>query len=151
MTQRLSAPGQRLDQWLWCARFAKSRTLAQTLIYGGKVRVNRIKADKPSHWLKMGDVVTLSLGPRVRVIEVRGFHPKRRSAPEAAHLFEELTPAVDRTTSAPGRAGGQDQPTDAAKVRQDATPQAYRAAGAGRPTKQERRATDRLKGRFADG
>jgi len=139
--QCLTSPGQRLDQWLWCARFAKSRTLAQTLI----------KAGKPSHWLKAGDVVTLSLGPRVRVIEVKGFHPKRRSAPEAAALFLELTPAKDRTTSQPGHGDAQDRLPGVAKDRQESAPQAFRAAGSGRPTKQERRTIDRLKGRFAGG
>ena len=149
--QCLTSPGQRLDQWLWCARFAKSRTLAQTLIYGGKVRVNRIKAGKPSHWLKAGDVVTLSLGPRVRVIEVKGFHPKRRSAPEAAALFLELTPAKDRTTSQPGHGDAQDRLPGVATDRQESAPQAFRAAGSCRTTKQERRTIDRLKGRFAGG
>ncbi len=144
-----SGDGQRIDQWLWCARIAKSRTLAQALVSGGKVRVNRAKVDKPSHWLKLCDVITVTLGPRVRIVEVRGFGKTRRPAPEAALLFLELTPGQDRTTSAPdasSNASGAD-----AAGRNTPPPTALRPAGSGRPTKQDRRAIDRLKRRYPDG
>jgi ribosome-associated heat shock protein Hsp15 len=137
--------GQRLDQWLWCARFAKSRTLAQVLIAGGKVRVNRIKTGKPSHAVKPGDVVTLSLGPRVRIVEVKALAKTRRPASEAALLFQELTPTQDRTTSSPDVKDGR-SPDSARSL-----PHAVRHAGSGRPTKQDRRALDRLKDRFGSG
>ena len=54
---------QRVDQWLWFARVAKSRTLAQALIARGKVRINRNRLEKPSATVKPGDVLTLTLGP----------------------------------------------------------------------------------------
>ncbi len=145
-----SGDGQRIDQWLWCARFAKSRTLAQALVVGGKVRVNRTKVDKPSHWLKIADVVTISLGPRVRIVEVRGFGKTRRPAPEAALLFLELTPVQDRTTSAPD-AAAKAYRADAAAGPTANPPAATRSPGSGRPTKQDRRAIDRLKRRYPDG
>lgn len=150
MSLESGAIGQRIDQWLWCARFAKSRTLAQTLVCGGKIRVNRVKIDKPSHWLKPGDVVTLSLGPRVRIVEVKDIAKTRRPAPEAALLFLELTPAQDRTTSS-GDGKANAKPGDGSTDVSRRTPHAFRLAGSGRPTKQERRALDRLKDRFTDG
>jgi ribosome-associated heat shock protein Hsp15 len=135
--------GQRLDQWLWFARLAKSRTLAQALIERNKIRVNRVKAGKPSLWVKPGDVVTLSVGPNVRVVEVMAIGVRRGPALEAARLFRELTPAPDRTTSSrpdARRAGPSNGGPDPSVVVHGVRP-----SGAGRPTKRERRATERLK------
>jgi ribosome-associated heat shock protein Hsp15 len=128
---------QRLDKWLWFARVAKSRTLAAALVAGGKVRVNRVRVDKPAHNLKPGDVVTISVGPRVRVLEVLQPGVRRGPATEARGLFDELTPRPDRTLLAGGDA------TSGAP----ASRPAERPHGAGRPTKRERRQIDSLKGR----
>jgi ribosome-associated heat shock protein Hsp15 len=133
-------PGQRIDQWLWFARIAKSRSLAQELIERGKVRVNKLKVSKTSHWLKAGDTITIALGPRVRVLKVESFGERRGPAREAAGLYQELTPAPDRTTSARDAASpGEPAP------QQDAAPVALRSSGSGRPTKRDRRAIDRLR------
>lgn len=132
--------GQRLDQWLWFARITKSRTLAQALIERGKVRVNRLKVDRASHGLKAGDTITLADGPRVRVFTVKAFGLRRGPAVEAQALYEELTPAADRTKST-----GTDK-ADTSNVRVSGV----REDGSGRPTKRERRATERLKDRFRD-
>ena len=135
---------QRLDQWLCFARVTKSRSLAQALIERGKVRVNREKASRASHVLKTGDVVTLSLGPRVRILTVKGFGRRRGPAAEAQVLHEELTPAPDRTKSSPAEMSG-DGPVPLADLNA-----AVRPAGAGRPTKRDRRATERLRNRFRE-
>ncbi|MGE5266510.1 MAG: RNA-binding S4 domain-containing protein [Deltaproteobacteria bacterium] len=126
----VAASSQRLDKWLWCARLAKTRTQAAALVLAGKIRVNRIKTDKPAHLVKAGDVVTASLGPRVRVLAVKAVGD-RRGAPEVARLlFDDLT--------APAEAKVIKEPR-AAEV-------ARREPGAGRPTKRDRRLLDRLKG-----
>lgn len=78
-----AAACQRIDQWLWFARVAKSRTLAQALIERGKVRINRLRIEKPSQQVKPGDVVTISLGPRVRVLEISAIGSRRGPAAEA--------------------------------------------------------------------
>ncbi|MFN0217713.1 MAG: RNA-binding S4 domain-containing protein [Hyphomicrobium sp.] len=130
----VGALAQRLDQWLCNARFAKSRTLAQALIARGKVRLNRVRISRPSQSVKPGDVVTLSLGPRVRVIEVRGLAAKRGPATVAAQLYVELTPApMQIKASSPDRGVGK------------ASAPAIREPGSGRPTKRDRRLLDRLK------
>jgi len=56
----MTAPSseQRLDKWLWCARLVKTRALSVRLIAEGKVRINGIRAQKPSRLVHEGDVVT---------------------------------------------------------------------------------------------
>jgi ribosome-associated heat shock protein Hsp15 len=87
-------PGtQRLDRWLWFARVVKSRTLAAEAVALGKVRVNRVRAAKASHALRPGDVLTLALGGRVRVLKVLAPGVRRGPAAEARTLYELLSPA----------------------------------------------------------
>lgn len=135
-----AAPGsvQRIDQWLWFARIAKSRTLAQALIERGKVRVNREKVYKTSMIVRPGDILTLSLGPRVISIEILGIGSRRGPASEAAALYRDLTPRPQGTTS--GTEG------EIGRTEAD-TQHALRFDGTGRPTKLQRRQLDRLRGR----
>lgn len=134
------AASQRLDQWLWFARFTKSRTLAQALIDRGKVRLNRQRIEKSSQSVKPGDVVTLSLGPRIRIISVVALGLKRGPAPEAAKLYEDLTPATPRPAVGSAQGGSVSDEHHGVMAGQG-----LRDGGAGRPTKRERRQIDRLK------
>lgn len=138
--QSQAGQGQRVDQWLWYARITKSRTLAQALIERGKVRVNKQKIERSSYGLKAGDTITLSSGPRVRVFTVKAFGVRRGPALEAQALYEELTPAADGTKSTVNENADTSH----------ALASGIRPEGAGRPTKRERRQTERLKDRFRD-
>ncbi len=90
-------PSRRLDKWLWCARVTKSRTGAQGLIAAGHVRVNRARASRASHELSPGDVLTIAVGSRIRVLKVISFD-RRRGPPAAARLlYEDLAPSRDVT------------------------------------------------------
>lgn len=119
---------QRLDKWLWYARVAKSRTLAATAVTDGKIKVNRIKAEKASQLIKVGDVITSRLTRTIRVLKVAGLGERRGPAVEAQRLYEDLTPPPTRTE--------QGDPPIA---------WADRAPGSGRPTKRDRRRIDGLK------
>jgi ribosome-associated heat shock protein Hsp15 len=134
-----TSPGstQRLDQWLWFARITKSRTLAQTLITRGKVRVNRVKIDKPSTLVKPGDVLTVVIGAGVRSLQILAIGVRRGPALEARLLFS------DRAMEPPLATAEEKPPQDIPRANR----LAVRADGAGRPTKRERRQTDKLKGR----
>jgi ribosome-associated heat shock protein Hsp15 len=79
---------QRLDKWLWAARFYKTRGLAVEAINGGKVHLNNHRA-KPSRTVKPDDVLTLSKPPYEHVITVLGVAKQRRPAPEAQLLYVE--------------------------------------------------------------
>ncbi|MBX3579033.1 MAG: RNA-binding S4 domain-containing protein [Rhizobiaceae bacterium] len=119
---------QRLDKWLFFARAVKSRTLAAKLVESGAVRLNREKTTQPSHAVKPGDVLTIALERRVLVYRVLAAGERRGPAEEARTLYEDLAPPAPKAEAPLA-------PVAAA-----------REVGSGRPTKKERRATDRLRG-----
>lgn len=79
---------QRLDKWLWCARFYATRSLAQAAIRAGHVAINGQRA-KPSRMLVEGDRLTVLKSPYTFELEVLGSAPQRRSAPLAQTLYRE--------------------------------------------------------------
>ncbi len=81
---------QRLDKWLWFARFAKTRTLAAKLVTSGFVRVNGQRTDNAAKALAVGDVVTLALARTTMVVRVEGLGERRGPAPEARQLYVDL-------------------------------------------------------------
>lgn len=119
----------RVDKWLWYARFFKTRTIAAAMVSGGHMRINRQPVRKPGASVKVGDVLTFPQGPHIRVIEIVALADRRGPAPEAQLLYEDLDPP---------------QP----KPKNPKIETAPREKGAGRPTKKERRETDRLKSVF---
>jgi ribosome-associated heat shock protein Hsp15 len=98
---------QRIDKWLWFARLAKSRSIAQKLVTGGKVRVNRDKIDASSRLVRPGDVLTIAFERQVRVIRILDPGIRRGPAPEAQRLYEDITsPAQLSPPSQPLQRGG---------------------------------------------
>lgn len=85
-----SPAGQRLDRWLWCARFFKTRGLATKLCQAGRVRVNRRRVQKAHHILRVGDILTFPQAGGIRVIRVEALAERRGPAPEAARLYANL-------------------------------------------------------------
>ncbi len=93
--------GQRIDKWLWHARFAKTRTAAQLLARSGGVRVNRVRSDSASRMVKIGDVLTIAQGNGVRVVKIAGFSERRGPAAAAQALYEEIAEPVRQSADAP--------------------------------------------------
>ncbi|MFJ6324435.1 MULTISPECIES: RNA-binding S4 domain-containing protein [unclassified Rhizobium] len=124
--QPFSGSRQRIDKWLFFARMVKSRSLAQVYVQNGNVQVNGERVVQPSHNLKVGDRIELSLERRDIILVVRAPGERRGPFEEARLLYEDLTPPPSET--------------------KHLTPfeQAQRAPGSGRPTKRDRRAIDRL-------
>src|SRR5690606_36062969 len=87
---------QRLDRWLFFSRAVKSRTLAQKLIEAGFVRVNGDRTTATDRQVGAGDVLTMTLGQRLLVWRILDPGARRGPAPEAAALYEDLTPDVPR-------------------------------------------------------
>jgi ribosome-associated heat shock protein Hsp15 len=86
-----AAERQRLDRWLWHARLVRTRRAAAALADAGYVRVNGVRVEAPSRLLRMGDVITVALDRRVRILKVRAFAARRGPAAAAAGLYEELS------------------------------------------------------------
>lgn len=101
---------QRLDKWLWHARFFKTRTLAAKVVTGGHVRVNAAKTAKASHAVTPGDVLTFAQGRDIRVVRIVALGERRGPAPEAQALYEDLSEVKDNVPPAP-RYEGQGRPT----------------------------------------
>jgi ribosome-associated heat shock protein Hsp15 len=84
---------QRLDKWLWAARFYKTRSLAVEAINGGKVHLNKNRV-KPSRTIKPDDELTISNPPYEHVIIVQGLAKRRGPAPEAQALYQETEESI---------------------------------------------------------
>ena len=84
---------QRLDKWLWAARFYKTRSLAVEAINGGKVHLNNNRV-KPSRTIKPDDLLTISKPPYQHIITVLGLAKHRRPAPEAQQLYIESDESI---------------------------------------------------------
>ena len=79
---------QRIDKWLWAARFYKTRSLAADAVEGGKVHVNSERA-KPARQVKACDTVFLRKPPYEFTVQVLGLSERRGPAPQAQQLYEE--------------------------------------------------------------
>jgi ribosome-associated heat shock protein Hsp15 len=113
---------ERIDKWLWSARFFKTRSLAADAVERGRVEVNgeRIKRSKG---VSAGDSVSVRIGPFVTTVVVKGLAEKRGPASQAALLYAETEKSR----------------TDRDRVRAQMSTMPFRDAGEGRPSKKERR------------
>ncbi|HVG51993.1 MAG TPA: S4 domain-containing protein, partial [Xanthobacteraceae bacterium] len=109
------------------ARVVRTRTAAAALVAAGHVRLNGGRIEATSQPVKAGDVVTIALDRRVRVLKVVRFAERRGDAEAASVLFEDLTPPPEQKPEVEPSAGA-------------------REPGQGRPTKRDRRAWSRLTG-----
>lgn len=82
--------GQRLDAWLWRARFFKTRNLANAVVAKGRVRLNGERVAKASRQVRSGDVLTFAQGGDVRIVRVIDFAERRGPASEARMLYENI-------------------------------------------------------------
>ena len=87
----MSETGCRIDVWLWRARFAKTRSLAATMVERGTVRLThkgiQTRLDKPGRSVHLGDRLVFALGGRLIDLTVEGFGERRGPAEEARALY----------------------------------------------------------------
>ncbi|QIL43604.1 RNA-binding S4 domain-containing protein [Acidovorax sp. HDW3] len=125
----------RLDKWLWCARFYKTRSLAVEEIGKGRVQVNQQNA-KAARELRVGDTVQLRQGQVQRTVQVRALSPQRGPAPVAQQLYEETPESISARLQA-------------AEQRRLA-PEPAASLHEGRPTKRDRREIERVQKGWGD-
>lgn len=116
---------QRIDKWLWAARFYKTRALAVAEIERNRVQVAGQHV-KPAREVKPGDCVTLRQGPIAREVVVKALSPMRGPAAVAQQLYEET----------PASIAAREQAAAARRL----APEPAHAIEHGRPTKRDRRA-----------
>lgn len=119
----------RVDAWLWAVRVFRTRSAAGDACRRGRVRVGDDPA-KPARRIAVGDRVEVRGRDRRLVLEVVDPITKRVGAAVATGCYVDHSPPPQRSK------------------REDLqVPQAQRDKGMGRPTKKDRRAIDRLRGR----
>lgn len=84
---------QRIDRWLWCARFFKSRASASDAVAGGKVHVNGERV-KPARGVIVGDRLRITRSPFVVELIVRALPTRRGPSTEAQACYEETADSV---------------------------------------------------------
>jgi ribosome-associated heat shock protein Hsp15 len=118
-----SAVAVRADQWLWAARFFKTRSLAKQAIEGGKIEVNGARC-KPAKTVHVGDLLTISRGVERFEVQVAALSAQRGPATRAVGLYAETAESVLRR--------------EREREAQQLSRQAYQPPP-GRPSKRDRR------------
>lgn len=126
----------RLDRWLWSVRLFPSRSAATEACSSGKVSIDG-EPVKPARKVALGDTIVLRRRGFDTTIVARDLIPRRVGAPIAVTCYDDLTPP---------RVGTGDPMADELLAADPAT-SGRREQGSGRPTKRDRRAIDRLRGR----
>jgi ribosome-associated heat shock protein Hsp15 len=120
----------RIDKWLWAARFFKTRSLAADAIDMGRIEVNDERSKRSRH-VAVGDRVRVRRPPFEQVVVVRALSDSRGPAAVASTLYEETAESL----------AGRERL--AAQLKAMGAP----VMGEGRPTKKDRRDTERWRGR----
>ena len=119
---------QRIDRWLWAARFYKTRSVAVEEIGRGRVSLNGQEVQKPARDVKPGDVVAVRQAHVQRTVVVLHLSEMRGPAPVAQQMYEETPESLQAREQA-------------AQQRRDA-PEPAHSIEHGRPTKRGRRELD---------
>jgi ribosome-associated heat shock protein Hsp15 len=90
-----NADRHRIDKWLWCTRFFKTRSQAAQAVGGGKVHVNGERV-KPAHHVRIGDRISLTLNGALGEFDVVGLPSRRGPAPEAQSHYAETAESAER-------------------------------------------------------
>ena len=130
MSEDADDHGQRIDKWLWAARFFKTRSAAAAAVSGGKVELAGARI-KPSRRVRVGDELRILRGVVEFRVHVRGLCAQRRPAVEAQTLYEETEESRAARTAEQARRAQAEQ---------------RRNQRLGRPDKRDRRTLARLKG-----
>jgi len=114
---------QRLDKWLWAARFYKTRSLAAQAIDAGHVRADGTRV-KPAHLLRVSERISVRKSGFVWEVEVSALSDRRGGAADAALLYRETAQSIEAREQA---------------LQQRKAALAADTRFSGRPTKRDRR------------
>ncbi|MDC1356008.1 S4 domain-containing protein [Pseudomonadota bacterium] len=119
----------RLDLYLFYIRLFKSRNLATKFISSNRIRVSGQVTQKPHKLVSIDNVLTLPINDKVKIIKITDIPYRRGSFLESVLYYEDLTPIEKK------------------EIITNKDSQMNFVKRVGRPTKLERRQTDKLMGR----
>ena len=124
--EKLDNKAIRLDLFLFYIRIFKSRNLASKFINSNRLRVSDMVTQKPHRLISISDVITFSINNRIKVIEVIDIPVRRGSYVESLNYYKDISP-IEKT-----------------EKKEEKIPILKFVERVGRPTKLERRQTDKL-------
>jgi len=89
----------RLDKWLWCARFYKTRSIAADAIKSGKIRIHG-ERPRPAKMISPGDTVLIRKDACKYEITIRKLPGARLSANNAILLYDESDESIQNRQQA---------------------------------------------------
>lgn len=129
-TETDPSPSMRIDKWLWCARFYKTRAIAVEAIHKGHVKVNGAVV-KPAKEVRVQDTVVLLQAQTPRTVAVLAMAATRGSAPMAQQMYEETPDSIHQR--------------EVLGEQRRLAPEPANSMQAGRPTKKDRRDMQELR------
>ena len=119
----------RLDVYLYYIRIFKSRSIATKFVSTNRLRISGKVTQKPHKMISIGDVLTITINDNVKIFKVLDIPNRRGPYPESLNFYEDITPI------------------ESIPKKKSFKPDIKFVERVGRPTKRERRQTDRLMGR----
>ena len=119
----------RLDIYLYYIRIFKSRSIATKFVLTNRLRISGQVTQKPHKMISIGDVLTMTINDNIKVLKVLDIPNRRGPYSESLNFYEDITPI------------------ESISKKESLKPDIKFVERVGRPTKRERRQTDRLMGR----
>ena len=116
----------RLDLYLYYIRIFKSRSLATKFVSSNRLRISGHVTQKPHKLISIGDVLTMTINDNIKILKVLDIPIRRGPYSEALNFYEDITPNENK------------------QKKKNVMPDKKFLQRVGRPTKRERRHTDRL-------
>ena len=119
----------RLDIYLYYIRIFKSRSIATKFVLTNRLRISGQVTQKPHKMISVGDVLTMTINDNIKILKVLDIPSRRGPYPESLSFYEDITPI------------------EIIPKKESSNIDIKFVERVGRPTKRERRQTDRLMGR----
>ena len=119
----------RVDIYLYYIRIFKSRSIATKFVSTNRLRISDQVTQKPHKMISIGDVLSITINDNIKILKVLDIPKRRGPFSESLNFYEDITPI---------------ETVQKKKIRKTDIKFVERV---GRPTKRERRQTDRLMGR----
>ena len=119
----------RLDLYLYYIRIFKSRSIATKFVSTNRLRISGQVTQKPHKMISIGDVLAMTINDNIKILKVLDIPNRRGPYSESLNFYEDITPL------------------ESIPKKESHKPDIKFVERVGRPTKRERRQTDRLMGR----